>query len=405
MKLTARISWFPGLLGTLVLALVTSIVPGVAGQSSSRQVREPEGLPPAEFTRLIHDLSEAGGYFPSDNFTSNESSYLTVVDKLQQLDATGGAYIGVGPEQNFTYIAKIRPRIAFIVDIRRQAMIQHLMYKAIFHLSPTRAQFLSLLLSKPLPRLKAPASGATVNDLLTFFSNTAADDKTYAGNLAAIRRVIQEDFQFHLSETDLANLEYVYKSFRKDGLEIRFHMTGRRAGGSGFGVTGFGGGGFGPFPSLGQLFAQTDLDGDQGSFVASTEDYLFVRELHRKNLIIPVVGDFAGKKTLAAVGDYLRKNGYMVTAFYTSNVEMILFRDDLFTAFAGNVRKLPINNQSLFIRAAFARYPHPAQSPGFGTFTLLQRMTVFLRDFDEGRLNNYTDLLMTHYIAAEKTER
>ena len=49
----------------------------------------------------------------------------------------------MGPEQNFTYIAKIRPRIAFIVDIRRQAIIQHLMYKAVFHLSPDRVQFLS----------------------------------------------------------------------------------------------------------------------------------------------------------------------------------------------------------------------------------------------------------------------
>jgi hypothetical protein len=402
MKLTTRLSWFPGLLGTLLLALITSPAAGAAAQAASRQVKELEGLPAAEFSRLIRELSEEGGYFPSDNFTSNESSYLTVVDKLRQLEAVGGAYIGVGPEQNFTYIAKIRPRIAFIVDIRRQAMIQQLMYKAIFHLAPTRAQFLSLLLSKPLWRQKATAPGATINELLAFFSNTTADDRAYASNLAAIRRVIQEDFQFQLSETDLANLEYVYKSFRTDGLEIGFRMSSRRGGGNVFIASGFGGSGFGRFPSLGELFAQRDLHGDPGSFLASTADYDFVRGLHRKNLIIPVVGDFAGKKALAAVGDYLRENGYKVTAFYTSNVEMILFRNELFTAFVGNVRKLPINNQSLFIRAAFARYSHPAQAPGYGTYTLLQRISVFLRDFDEGRLNNYTDLLMTHYIAAEK---
>ena len=131
----------------LVVLVTTPVAPAVPA--------EPERLTAEEFSRLIRDFSEEGGYFMSDNFTSSEDSYLTIVDKLQELAVPGGAYIGVGPEQNFTYIAKIRPRIAFIVDIRRQAMIQHLMYKAIFQLSPTRADFISLLLSRPIrsPRL------------------------------------------------------------------------------------------------------------------------------------------------------------------------------------------------------------------------------------------------------------
>src|SRR5262249_14753037 len=198
--------------------------------------------------------------------------------------ASGGAYIGVGPEQNFTYIAKIRPRIAFIVDIRRQAIIQHLMYKAVFHLAPTRAQFLSLLLSRPLPKDKAFASNASLNELLTYFSGAASDDKTYADNLTAIKKASQEDFQFALSEADQSSLEYVYKSFRADGLAIGFRLNGRR-GNVGVG----GGGGFGPFPNFKELLAQTDLGGKQGGFLADVEDYDFLRGLHRKNLIIPVV--------------------------------------------------------------------------------------------------------------------
>jgi hypothetical protein len=31
----------------------------------------------------------------------------------------------------------------------------------------------------------------------------------------------------------------------------------------------------------------------------------------------------------------------------------------------------------------------------------LQRMTIFLRDFDAGRYQNYTDLITTNYIAPE----
>jgi hypothetical protein len=403
MNLKTRFSWFHALLASLMLALIASATWAQSAPATQKQL---EALPAAEFSRLIRELSEEGGFFPSDNFTSNETSYLTVVDKLRQLGATGGAYIGVGPEQNFTYIAKIRPRIAFIVDIRRQAIIQHLMYKAIFHLAPTRAQFISLLLSRPLPKEKAPAANAAINDLLTFFSSVAADEKAYAQNLAAIKKAIQEEYRFELSEADQTSLDYVYKSFHDGGLEIGFRLRGRRGGGGGnFGGRVGGGGGFGPFPTLKDLIAQTDLNGEQGNFLASVEDYEFVRGLHRKNLIIPVVGDFAGKKALAAVGDYLRKHGYTVTAFYTSNVEMVLFQNNIFDGFANNVRKLPVNERSLIIRAAFTRFSHPARLEGHSTFTLLQKIQVFLKDFDEGRYQSYTDVINTHYITAEKLER
>lgn len=204
-----------------------------------------DSLSAAEFSRLSCELSEESGYFRSDNFTSNETAYLTVVDKLRSLGATGGAYVGVGPEQNFTYIAKIRPRIAFIVDIRRQAIIQHLMYKAVFHLAPDRIQFLSRLLSRPAPKEKAAKLDASVNEMLAYFSQAPADERAYAANLAAIRRAIQEDFQFPLSDADQRSLEYVYKSFRDDGLEIAYRMGDSRGG---------------YFPMLKDLIAQTDLD-------------------------------------------------------------------------------------------------------------------------------------------------
>jgi hypothetical protein len=312
---------------------------------------------------------------------------LHVVDKLRELGATGGAYIGVGPEQNFTYIAKVRPRIAFILDIRRQAVIQHLMFKAIFHLAPSRTQYLSLLLSKPLPKDKAPSPDASVNEMLSLINHAPADDLAYASNLAAIRKAIREDFQVQLSDDDQKSLDYVYKNFRDDGLDIAYRMEGTRGGW---------------FPSLKELIVQPDQHGKLGNFLTTKEDYEFVRDLHRKNLVIPVVGDFAGKKALAAIGDYLRKGGFTVTAFYTSNVEQYLFQNGVFTGFAENVRKLPINEKSLFIRAVpNTRFSHPAQLPGHRTTTLLQQLTVFLKDFDEGRYQTYSDLVMTHYIAAE----
>jgi hypothetical protein len=359
------------------------------GQTPAPQPKQPDSLSAKEFSRLINEFSEEGGYFRSDNFTSNETAYLHVVDKMRQLGATGGAYLGVGPEQNFTYIAKIRPRIAFIIDIRRQAIIQHLMYKAVFHLSANRLQFLSRLLSKPLPKEKVPSSEAPIDELLSFFAKTPADDKTYEANLAAVRKLIQEEFQFALSADDLKSLEYVYKSFRDDGLDISYRVDNSWGG---------------YFPTFKEIIAETDLNGKQGNFLASVDDYEFVRALHRKNLIIPVVGDFGGKKALGAIGDYLKKNGFTVTAFYTSNVEQYLFGSGVFEAFAENVKKLPVTDKSLFIRAVpTSRFQHPEQISRYRiTLTLLQQMTVFIKDFDEGRYKGYQELTTTNYIAPDK---
>src|SRR6185295_2915416 len=199
-------SW-RALLASVVAILVAGLPAAGVSQVDGSQVRQIERLSPAEFSALIRDISEEGGYFFSDNLISNETPYLTVVDKLRQLGEPGGAYIGVGPEQNFTYIARLRPRIAFILDIRRQAIIQHLMYKALFYLSPSPAEFLSRWLSRPLTK-EAPAN-AQINELLAYFGKAPSDDQTYVQNLAAIRKAIQEDFQFPLSPRDQSSLEYI----------------------------------------------------------------------------------------------------------------------------------------------------------------------------------------------------
>jgi hypothetical protein len=384
---------------------VFNAVGNAAAQTAATQLAKPpekqlESLSAAEFARLSRELSEEGGFFRSDNFTSNETAYLTVIDKLRELKANGGAYLGVGPEQNFTYIAKIRPRIAFIVDIRRQAVLQHLMYKAAFQLTSNRVDFLALVFSRPLAKEKAVTNKSALADILAYFSATPADEKAYAANLARIRKTIQEDFQFALSENDQKGLEYVCSTFRDDGLNLSYRSgSNNPGGGPGGGFGGSGGFGYGGFPVLKDLITQTDLNGKTGNFLASDEDFEFVRDLHRKNMIIPVVGNFAGKKALAAVGEYLKKNQFTVTAYYTSNVEQYLFGDGLFGDFMNNIRKLPLTDKSLFIRSATGRFAHPARLPGHRATTLLQSMTTCVKDFDEGLYPGYSDLVTTHFIA------
>jgi hypothetical protein len=103
------------------------------------------------FASRIERLSERGGTFDTDNLISNERSYLHVVEALNARNVSGGAYIGVGPDQNFSYIAQVRPSIAFIIDIRRDNLLLHLLFKALFALSRTRADYLGLLFGRPPP--------------------------------------------------------------------------------------------------------------------------------------------------------------------------------------------------------------------------------------------------------------
>ena len=172
----------------------------INAQPKPAPVALPEKLSLTEFTKIIQDFSEEGGEFHSDNLISNETTNLQIADQLKALHTPNGAYIGVGAEQNFNFIALTKPRIAFIIDVRRLAVVQHLIYKALFQLSPTRGEFLSRLLSRP--RSKAPAPNASLNDLVQYFSMAVADEKFYAANLAEIRKLIKNDFQFTLTEQE-----------------------------------------------------------------------------------------------------------------------------------------------------------------------------------------------------------
>ena len=354
--------------------------------ASSHNPLSPDSISAEEFTQIIKDFSEPGGYFFSDNFVSNEEEYLKVVDKMKELGASGGAYIGVGPEQNFTYIARIRPRIAFIMDVRRQAMIQQLMFKALFRLSQNRTEFLARLLSRPIKGTGAPKSDASIDELMQYFSLTPPDREAFTSNLAKIKKTIREDFKFPLSESDVYSLDYIFDSFRADGVYVSFQMDSFRG-------RGRGGRGFGRFPSLRSILEQQDPKGKPGNFLANDKDYETVRSLQEQNRIIPVVGDFAGPKTLKAIAEYLRKNSYQVSVLYISNVEQFLFENWTFDTYMENVKALPIKSNSLLIRSVIGRYRSSYRSPMMAT--LMQNLSKFLKEYDQGLYSDYWMLANT----------
>jgi len=69
----------------------------------------PERLSDEAFWKLVERVSEPEGVFPSDNYVSNELKYGDAIRELMKTSKPGGVYLGVGPEQNFSYVAAAMP--------------------------------------------------------------------------------------------------------------------------------------------------------------------------------------------------------------------------------------------------------------------------------------------------------
>src|SRR5918994_739348 len=157
----------------------------------------PERIGDETFWRMVSDYSEPGGFFRSDNFVSNEITFQWVLPELAQSTRSGGVYLGVGPDQNFTYIVAMKPKIAFIVDIRRQNMLHHLLYKSLIEMSVDRAEFLSRLFSRPRPQGLDPSAGAAA--LFQAYANAAPDSGMFARNAAAVKEHLVGKHKFGLT--------------------------------------------------------------------------------------------------------------------------------------------------------------------------------------------------------------
>jgi len=354
-----------------------SITPLPAAHAGARL---PDRLDDSTYWRMVRDLSEPGGYFQSENFVSNEMGLQHVIAQLEASAPPGGVYVGVGPEQNFTYIGALRPRIAFIVDIRRQNLLQHLWYKAMFELSPTRAEFLSHLFAR---RVVVPAAAQlSADSLITLLDRAPVDLALFESVFAQARQQLLGRHGFTLDSSDLATLRYVDSIFVASGPTLNYSS----------GSTGRSRGGFNRMPTFAQIATATDERGANRGFLGSEATYTNVRDLQRRNLIVPVVGNFGGPKALRAVGDWLRERDARVNVFYTSNVEQYLFRDDAWEHFYRNVASMPHDSSSRFIRSA-------TNSPYAGNgYFLMTQLTSSIADVvrgaQTGAVRDYRQVLM-----------
>ena len=291
----------------------------------------PHSLADGDYWHLIGSLSEPAGRFDvSDNLVSNEAMF---VENVRRLRADAGVYIGVGPEQNFSYIARVRPAMAFIVDIRRDNLSLHLLYKALFELSDDRADFVSRLFSRPRPERLGPSS--TVGDIFETFETVTPSQELYERTLASVRDRLTTTRQMPMNEEDLAAIERALTAFRTDGPAIDF-WRGRPKDPEAL------------RPSYRQLMTARDVTGASRSFLATEDAFAFVKALHTRNMIVPVVGDFGGPMAIRGIGAYVRARGGVVQTFYTSNVSVYLSKDQT-RAFCASLATLPVAPRATFV--------------------------------------------------------
>ena len=374
------------LLALLPLSARRPTVAAAAMPTVAQSAAQAPGLSDSAFAALAARISEPGGYFDSDNLISNESSYLHVLGAMRRLGVAGGAYVGVGPDQNFSYIAQIRPRVAFIIDIRRDNLLQHLLFKSLFEMARNRVEYLALLTGRAVPNDVMKLSRRPIGEVVDLVDKSSPDPDQFETTRAMVRSKVKR-YGIPVTPAEMETIGRIHQAFFEGGLDLRFTSLGRA-----------------PrpyYPTLRMLLLEKDLAGKQATYLASEDDFQFLKSLEARNLVIPVVGNLAGGHALREIGKVMAERGDKLSALYVSNVEFYLMREATFDAFAATVRTLPHDSRSVIVRSYFGGGfygPHPQSVPGYFSTQLLQTVDTFVSESAKGGYSTYMDLVSKHNL-------
>jgi len=351
------------------IAAVAAAALALAEAQAPHALADEPSLTDQEFRSLITTMSERGGTFLTDNIVSNEIAMQDVLPELERVHR--GAYVGVGPEQNLTYIAALKPSIAFVVDLQRANLLLHLMYKALIELSTDRADFLSRLFARPRP--SNVGSGTPAAAMLDSYAAVPMSEPLAVAGQQAMSDRLTRVHGIPLDPADRQRMVKTYRALATGGPNLRGEF------GSNVSMPAW-------IPSYAEMLSQTAPDGRTRSFLGSEANFATLKSYESRNLIVPLVGDFAGDKALRGVGDYLRRRGMKVGTFYASNVEDYLFRSDAWRRFFRNLESLPLDDNAMLIRTYFT---HGIE----GMREFLDPMRPMLSAFDRGEITSYDDVI------------
>ena len=375
--------------GAVLLSLLPLSIPRQRLDSPSAYRVAQESAPAlsdSAFAALVARISEPGGFFDSDNLISNESSYLHVLGAMRKIGVSGGAYVGVGPDQNFSYIAQVRPRVAFIIDIRRDNLLQHLLFKSLFEMARNRVEYVALLTGRAVPNEVGKWNRRSIGEIVEFIDRSPPDPDQFETTRAVVRTKVRR-YGVPVTPAELETIGKIHQAFFDAGLDLKFTSLGRAPRDY--------------YPNLRKLLLERDLTGKQLNYLASEDDFQFVKSLEARNLVVPVVGNLAGDHALREIGRVMGERGEKLSALYVSNVEFYLMREGSFDSFAASVRTLPRSARSVIVRSYFGGGfygSHPQSVPGYFSTQLLQTVESFASEASRGGYATYMDLVSKHNV-------
>ena len=114
--------------------------------------------------------------------------------------------------------------MAFIIDIRRENMLLHLMYKALAEVSTDRVEFLSYLFVRPRPT--GLGTDSTAQALLDAFRSVPCSEKLAKVNPRTVFDRLERVHGFTLSRGDESSVKDAIEAFCAGGPDIRWDSSG-----------------------------------------------------------------------------------------------------------------------------------------------------------------------------------
>jgi hypothetical protein len=265
-------------------------------------------------------------------------------------------------------------------------------------MSPTRRDFVARLFGRARPDVPVRGDAAALFEAL---EARPRNEEIFRRNVRAVLDRLTDDHDFPLTSADEHTIEAVMHAFFEAGPALAYSPLSMSNMAAIQGVM--------PrlFPTYAELMQEDDGAGRQWAYLSSEDTYARVRDLHRRNAIVPIVGDFAGTQAIRTIGAFLERNGARVSTFYTSNVEQYLFQNGGWRPFFTSVASLPIEKHAVFVRAFFPRSnpllvttgppfiqirPVPGDTR-IPSFTMVSLVADVLEAFRDGRLGSYADLI------------
>src|SRR5204863_8748043 len=166
------------------------------------------------------------------------------------------------------------------------------------------------------------------------FEPVVGSSVLYKQTLQAIKDRLVSQHKFKLVGDDEQKIEYVFNVFLRGGPRMDYSYASSSPNNS--------------VPSYYNLMVTTDGRGKDWAYLETEERYKYIRDMQLKNLIVPLVADFSGRKTIKTIAQYLKDHGALTSVFYISNVEDYL--SGSWTSYRSNLAALPTDDSTLLIR-------------------------------------------------------